>query len=71
MEVTMIKRLVGATIGFFGGGIASLIILGLIVSVLDLKFQNLWPGVLFGATIGGLSGFFFPRLGEKLIEFIG
>lgn len=68
----MIKRFVGATIGFIGGGIASLIILGLIVSCMEATtFQNLLPGALIGASIGGLTGFFFPRVGEKFIEFIG
>jgi len=71
MKVTMIKRFVGAIIGFIGGGISSLIILGLIVSVLEIRFQNLLPGALLGAAIGGLTGFFFTRLGEKFIEFIG
>ena len=71
MSEAMIIKLIGSTIGFLGGGIASLIILGLIVSVLEIKFQTLLPGALLGAAIGGLTGFFFPRLGEKFIEFIG
>ena len=71
MSETMIKKLIGATIGFLGGGIASLIILGLIVSVLEIKFQTLLPCALLGAAIGGLTGFFFLKLGEKFIEFIG
>jgi len=32
---------------------------------------NLLPGSLIGGSIGGVTGFFFPRLGEKFIEFIG
>jgi len=71
MKETKINRLVGAIIGFIGCGIASLIILGLIVSCLDIRIQNLLPGSLIGASIGGMTGFFFPRLGEKFIEFMG
>ncbi len=65
------NKFIGAAVGFFGGGIASLITVGLIVSVFEMKYQSVLPGALFGASIGGLAGFFFPILGEKLIEFFG
>ena len=68
---TNMKKIVGAAVGFLGGGIASLITVGLIVSVFEMKYQSVLPGALFGASIGGLTGFFFPKLGEKLIEFFG
>lgn len=68
---TKMKKIVGAAVGFLGGGIASLITVGLIVSVFELKYQSVLPGALFGASIGGLTGFFFPRLGEKSIDFFG
>ncbi|OGR26229.1 MAG: hypothetical protein A2X83_09210 [Desulfuromonadales bacterium GWD2_54_10] len=71
MNGTNMKKFVGAIVGFFGGGIVSLIIVGLIVSVFEMKYQSVLPGALFGTSIGGLTGFFFPRLGEKLIEFFG
>jgi hypothetical protein len=66
---TNMKKFVGAAIGFLGGGIASLITVGLIVSIFEIKYQSVLPGALFGASISGLTGFFFPRLGEKLIDF--
>ena len=68
---TNMKKFVGVAVGFLGGGIASLITVGLIMSVFEMKYQSVLPGALFGASIGGLTGFFFPRLGEKLIDFFG
>jgi hypothetical protein len=62
------NKFVGAAVGFFGGGITSLITVGLIVSVFELKYQSVLPSALFGVSIGGFAGFCFPRLGEKLIE---
>jgi hypothetical protein len=65
------KKFIGAAVGFLGGGIASLITVRLIASVFEIKYQSVLPGALFGASIGGLTGFFFPRLGETLLEFLG
>lgn len=62
------ETFVGAAVGFLGGGIASLITVGLIAPVFEMKYQSVLPGALLGASIGGLTGFFCPRLGEKLID---
>ena len=72
MKETVTKRLVAAAVSFIGGGIASMIILGLTISIFDLNYhQSVWPGTVIGASIAGLIGLFFPRLTEVLGEFIG
>jgi hypothetical protein len=71
MKESVTRRLVAAAVGFVGGGIASLIILGLMISIFNLNHQTVWPGTVIGALAGGLTGLFFPRLGELLGEFIG
>jgi hypothetical protein len=71
MKETVRRRLVVAAVSFIGGGIASMIILGLTVSIFDLNYQSVWPGTVIGASIAGLTGLFFPRLTEMLGEFIG
>lgn len=52
---TNMNKFVGAVVGFLGGGIASLITVGLIMSVFEMKYQSVLPAVLFGAFIGGLT----------------
>jgi hypothetical protein len=71
MKETVTKRLVAGAVSFIGGGIASMIILGLTISIFDLNYQSVWPGTVIGASIAGLTGLFFPRLTEVLSEFIG
>jgi hypothetical protein len=71
MKETVTKRLVAAAVSFIGGGIASMIILGLTISIFDLDYQSVWPGTEIGASISGLTGLFFPGLTEVLGEFIG
>jgi len=39
--------------------------------LLTILSSNGLPGDLFGASIGGLACFFFPRLDEKLLDFFG
>jgi hypothetical protein len=71
MREAVTKRLVAAAVSFLGGGIASMIVLGLTISIFDLNYQSVWPGTVIGASVAGLSGLFFPCLTEVLIEFIG
>jgi hypothetical protein len=67
----MTERFIAGAIGFVGGGIASLILLGLLVSVFDLNFHSVWQGAVVGAFICCIVGFCFPKLGTILIEFVG
>jgi len=71
MQGTVKKRLLLATIGFVDSGLASIIILGLIVSTFSLNYETIWPGVAIGAVLSALITLFFPRLGEILAYFIG
>ena len=66
----MAKRLIAATVGFIGGGILSMILLALIVSLFDMDFQSVWQGTLGGAVFCSLIGFCFPKVGVKLIELV-
>jgi len=68
---TVKARLVVAAIGFVGGGLASMLLLGLIVSTFSLNYETIWPGVLIGAFLSAVTTFFFPRLAGILADFIG
>lgn len=63
-------RLIAAMIGFVGGGVASIIIWGLIISTFSLNYESIWPGVLIGAFFSAIMTLFFPRLVVILAEFI-
>ena len=65
------ERLIAAIVGFVGGGFASLVVPGLIVTVFELDFQNVWQGALVGGLVCCVLGFCFPRLGSLLAEFVG
>ncbi len=71
MQNTIKTRWVAAVIGFVGGGGASIILLGLIVSTFNLNYESIWPGVLIGAFLSAATSFFSPRLAGFLAEFIG
>ena len=71
MQKTVKDRLLLATISFVGGGLASMIVLGLIVSTFSLNYETIWPGVAIGAVLSALMTFFFPRLAGILADFIG
>ena len=66
----MAERLIATTIGFIGGGMLSMILLALLVSIFDMDFQSVWQGTLAGAVICSLIGFCFPKIGVKLIELV-
>lgn len=40
------KRLIAAALGFVGGGLLSMILLALIVSIFHLAFQSMMPAAL-------------------------
>jgi len=71
MQANIKTQLISAVIGFVGGGLASMILLGLIVSTFSLNFETIWPGVLIGAFLSAIMTFFFRRLAEILADFIG
>lgn len=71
VQGTVKERLVVAIIAFVAGGLASMIILGLIVSTFSLNYETIWPGVAIGAALSALMTFFFPRLVVILADFIG
>jgi hypothetical protein len=65
-SLTITKRLSGAAVGFTGGGILSMILFALAVSVFDMGFQSVMPGALAVAVICAIVGFCFPGLGIRL-----
>ena len=68
---TLTQRLVAAVAGFVSGGVASLILLGFVVSVFDFNFQSVWQGALVGPIACSFVGFCFPKLRVTLLEFVG
>jgi hypothetical protein len=54
------KRLIAAALGFVGGGLLSMILLALMVSIFDLAFQSMMPAALIVGSICGVVGFCFP-----------
>jgi len=71
MQDTLKARLIVAMIGFVGGGLASIIVWGMIISTFSLNYESIWPGVLIGAFLSAISTFFFPKLAGILADFIG
>jgi len=71
MQGTLKTRLFVAVIGFVGGGLASIIIWGLIISTFSLNYETIWPGVLIGAFLSAATTLFFPKLVTILADFIG
>jgi hypothetical protein len=67
----MTKRLSAAAVGFIGGGVLSMILFALIVSVFEMGFRSVMPGALAVGVICAMVGFCFPRLGLILSEFVG
>jgi hypothetical protein len=62
----MTKRLIAATVGFIGGGLLSMILFALVVSIFDMGFQSVLPAALAVAVICAIVGFCFPGVGVSL-----
>jgi hypothetical protein len=60
------KRLIAAALGFVEGGLLSMILLALIVSIFGLAFQSMMPAALIVGSICGVVGFCFPDLRASL-----
>ena len=67
----MKNRIISMLIGFIGGGIATFLVLGLVVSMIDTNIHSILPGTLAGACLIGILGFCFPKFGEFFVEFMG
>ena len=61
-------RGLGALGGIVGGSIIGGVLTGLIIMITDstLGLRTIWPGVLSGGVIGGVSGLLFPKIGKAL-----
>jgi len=60
------KRFGAAAAGFIGGGLLSMILLALMVSIFELAFQSVMPAALIVGSICGVVGFCFPGIGASL-----
>ena len=69
MQGTVKARFVVAVIAFIAGGLASMIIWGLIISTFSLNYESIWPGVLIGAFFSAIMTLLFPRLVVILAQF--
>ena len=65
-------KLLGACGGLVGGAVIGtiLIILVMVFTGSTFGLTNIWPATVSGAVIGGVLGFFFPRIGKVLIELL-
>ena len=57
------NRAISTVIGFVGGSIVTLIVLGLYVSIFKTGTQSVLVGAITGGVVLGFLCFFFPRLG--------
>ena len=71
MSSPLKNRAISTVIGFVGGSIVTLIVLGLYASIFETGIHSVLAGAITGGVVLGSLCFFFPRLGEILIEFIG
>jgi hypothetical protein len=62
----MARRFGAAALGLIGGGLLSMIVFALLVSIFDLGFQSVMPAALIVGSICGVVGFCFPGLGASL-----
>ena len=60
------KRLIAAALGFVGGGLLSMILFALIVSIFDLAFRSMMPAALIVGSICAVVSFCFPDLRARL-----
>jgi len=64
------KRFGAAATGFIGGGLLSMILLALMVSIFELVFQSVMPAALIVGSICGVVGFCFPGIGASLFAMV-
>jgi hypothetical protein len=66
----LLRRFGAATTGFIGGGLLTMILLALVVSIFKLAFQSVMPAALIVGSICGVVGFCFPVLGASLFAML-
>jgi hypothetical protein len=66
----LLRRLRAAAAGFIGGGLLTMILLALVVSIFKLAFQSVMPAALIVGSICGVVGFCFPGLGASLFAML-
>jgi hypothetical protein len=66
----LLRRFGAATAGFIGGGLLTMILLALVVSIFKLAFQSVMPAALIVGSICGVVGFCFPGLGAGLFAML-
>jgi len=64
------KRFGAAAAGFIGGGLLTMILLALMVSIFELAFQSVMPAALIVGSICGVVGFCFSGLGANLLAML-
>jgi len=67
----LLRRFGAAATGFIGGGLLTMILLALAVSIFKLAFQSVMPAALIVGSICGVVGFCFPGLGASLFAMLG
>jgi hypothetical protein len=62
----LLRRFGAAAAGFIGGGLFTMILLALVVSIFKLAFHSVMPAALIVGSICGVVGFCFPGLRASL-----
>jgi hypothetical protein len=66
----LLRRFGAATTGFIGGGLLTMILLALVVSIFKLAFQSVMPAALIVGSICAVVGFCVPGLGASLFAML-
>jgi len=66
----LLRRFGAAATGFIGGGLLTMILLALVISIFKLAFQSVLPAALIVGSICGVVGFCFPGLGTSLFAML-
>ena len=68
--MAILRRGLGALMGFLSAGVVCfvLIVLSMIVCRSTFGVRDIRAPVLVAATLGGLAGFFIPRVTRRLLD---
>jgi hypothetical protein len=68
--ISFIRRVLGALMGFLSAGVVCfvIIVVAMVVCRSTFGLRNIRGPVLVSAVLGGLAGFFIPRVTRRLID---
>ncbi|HEY1373042.1 MAG TPA: hypothetical protein VGH50_11280 [Candidatus Binatia bacterium] len=68
--ISILRRVLGALMGFVSAGVVCFVIIVIAMVVCRSTFgaRNIRVAVLVAACLGGLAGFFIPRINARLVD---